>query len=379
MSSSRTCAEHTLQEIRFHCDACNVFVCDDCVSGEGKHTTCKKSKLNDHKNKQVLIESVAKITKKDIPRLTETMEVVTTVKGSFNESVDETITKIRTKTQKLKTIFHELQEEAIRQIDQSRDQANVKFDECYNSHRFRCSNLQQITTKVQQQNSNIQPSDVVKLNSELQKMANNENNSENIPNIEPPSFEIEEKYLTKEFYQDIFQCKNTKAVNKTSSRTKKEEKKERTPSSNDKELVAFAKETNPDRNKNKQKTDVNYDDNSSDIYVSKSVDEGDRKLGVTVVHNKDLNYKMIKMGKCENTGIFIVPKTNIYEAWVIGVDVNEVNLNDSKPIVTTLLSRIDGEPFTAGHSQKHGLLIGRQKNRKTIKLLKTVAGTLRKT
>lgn len=95
MSSSRTCAEHTLQEIRFHCDACNVFVCDDCVSGEGKHTTCKKSKLNDHKNKQVLIESVAKITKKDIPRLTETMEVVTTVKGSFNESVDETITKIK--------------------------------------------------------------------------------------------------------------------------------------------------------------------------------------------------------------------------------------------------------------------------------------------
>lgn len=95
--------------------------------------------------------------------------------------------------------------------------------------------------------------------------------------------------------------------------------------------------------------------------MSKSVDEGDRKLGVTVVHNKDLNYKMIKMGKCENTGIFIVPKTNIYEAWVIGVDVNEVNLNDSKPIVTTLLSRIDGEPFTAGHSQKHGLLIGRKK------------------
>lgn len=69
MSSSRTCAEHTLQEIRFHCDACNVFVCDDCVSGEGKHSTCKKSKLNDHKNKQVLIESVAKITKKDIQQL----------------------------------------------------------------------------------------------------------------------------------------------------------------------------------------------------------------------------------------------------------------------------------------------------------------------
>lgn len=79
----------------------------------------------------------------------------------------------------------------------------MKFNECYNSHRFRFSNLQQITTKVQQQNSNIQPSDVVKLNSELQKMANNENNSENIPNIEPPSFEIEKKYLTKEFYLDI--------------------------------------------------------------------------------------------------------------------------------------------------------------------------------
>ncbi|XP_063442367.1 uncharacterized protein LOC134722678 [Mytilus trossulus] len=378
MSSSRTCAEHTLQEIRFHCDACNVFVCDDCVSGEGKHTTCKKSKLNDHNNKQVLIESIAEITEKDIPRLTETMQVVTTIKGSFNESVDETITKIRSKTRKIKTIFHELQEEAIRQIDQSRHQANVKFEECYNYHHIRCSNLQQITRKVQQQNSNIQPSDVVKLNSELQKMANNENNSENIPNIEPPSFEIEEKYLTKEFYQDFFQCKKAKAVDKTSSLTNKEEKREQNPSSNDKKLEASAKETNPDRYKNEQKTDMNYDESSSDIYVSKSPDNGDRKLGVSADHNKDLKYKMIKMAKCENTCICIVPKTNIYEAWVIGVDVNEVNLNESKPIVTTLLSRIDGEPFSAGHSQKHGLLIGRKKNRKTIKLLKTVAGTLRK-
>lgn len=45
--------------------------------------------------------------------------------------------------------------------------------------------------------------------------------------------------------------------------------------------------------------------------MSQSSDKGNRKLGVTVVHNKNLNYNLIKIVKCEKTGILIVPKTNI--------------------------------------------------------------------
>ncbi|XP_052063356.1 uncharacterized protein LOC127703018 [Mytilus californianus] len=165
---------------------------------------------------------------------------------------------------------------------------------------------------------------------------------------------------------------------KTESCTHKKDKEEPNSFADIIEPVSSAKETNSGLNMNEQVTDTNYDENSSDIYVSNSANKADRKLRALAVHNKDLNYKMIKSFKCENTVTLIVPKTNVYEAWVIGVDISEVNLKQSVPQFTTLLPRIDGEPFTAGKSQKHGLVIG-LKNRRTIKLLQAVTGTLRRT
>ncbi|CAC5385671.1 unnamed protein product [Mytilus coruscus] len=366
MSTSSTCIEHTSEEIRFYCEECNVFVCDDCVSGQGKHIKCNKIKLSEYgaKNKQILIENVEEITNKNLPRLNETLEHATKVKGSFNKSVDENITEIRTKTQVIKAIFEELQEETIRQIDELRRQANMKFDEFLNHHHNRYSKLVQITGKVQQQKSDIQPSDVVKFDSEMRKMLHTEHDSEIIPKLEPPCFEIDEQIKRMKRKQNLVEHKK--------------DKEEPNSSADYKEPVSSAKETNSGLNMNEQLTDTNYDENSSDIYVSNLANKGDRKLRALAVHNKDLNYKMIKSFKCENTVTLIVPKTNVYEAWIIGVDISEVKLMQSVPQFTTLLPRIDGEPFTAGKSQKHGLLIG-LKNRKTIKLLQAVTGTLRRT
>ncbi|XP_063440101.1 uncharacterized protein LOC134721223 [Mytilus trossulus] len=379
MSLSSTCIEHTSEEIRFYCEECNVFVCDDCVTAAGKHIKCIKIKLSEYgaKNKQILIENVEEITDKNLPRLKETLELATKVKKSFNKSADENITEIRSKTQVIETILHELQEETIRQIDESRRQANIKFDEFLNHHQTRYNKLVQITEKVQQQKNDIQSSDVVKFDSEMKKMLHIEHDSETIPKLEPPCFEINEQYLTKAFYQDIFQCKNRKDEEKAEPCTYKKGIEEPNSSSDCIELVSSAKEINSGLDMNEQGTDTNYDENSSDIYVSNSANKGDTKSRVSVVHNKDLNYKMIKSFKCESAVTLIVPKTNVYEAWIIGVDICEVNLKQS-PQSTILLSCIDGVPFTAGKSQKHGLLIG-LKNRKTIKQLQTATGTLRRT
>ncbi|CAG2205497.1 unnamed protein product [Mytilus edulis] len=379
MSMSSTCIEHTSEEIRFYCKECNVFVCDDCVSGQGKHIKCNKIKLSEYgaKNKQILIENVEEITNKNLPRLKETLELAAKVKESFNKSADENITEIRSKTQVIETILHELQEETIRQIDESRRQANMKFDDFLDRHQNRYNKLVQITEKVQQQKSDIQSSDVVKFDSEMKKMLHVEHGSESIPKLEPPCFEINEQYLTKAFYQDFFLCKNIKDEVKTESCTYKKGLEEPNSSLDYIEPVSSTKETNSVINMNEQGTDTNYDENSSDIYVSNSAHKGETKLRCSVVHNKDLNYKVIKSFKCENAVTLIVPKTNVYEAWIIGVGISEVNLKQT-PQSTTLLARIDGEPFTAGKSQKHGLLIG-LKNKKTIKLLQASTGTLRRT
>ncbi|XP_052061119.1 uncharacterized protein LOC127701291 [Mytilus californianus] len=375
MSTSSTCVEHTSEEIRFFCEECHVFVCDDCVSGQGKHIRCTKVKLSEYgnKNKLCLIENVEEITSKKLPHINKTLELAKNVKGSFNKSMDENIADFRSKTQKIKAIIDELQEETIRELEESRLKANVKFDEFISFHQKRYSKLAHVTEEIQQQKADIQPSDVVKYDFELNKNLNTEHDSETIPKLEPSRFEIAQQYLKKEFYQDIFLCKQTKEDAKTESNTNKLETEERNSSPDYLEPVSHAREINLGCTVNEKIIIKNYEENSSDIYVSKSGNKG-----ASAIYNKDLNYKTIKKFECKKTVTFIVPKTNVYEAWVIGMDISEINLKQPEPQFTTLLPHIDGEPFTAGNSKKHGLLIG-LKNRKSIKLLQEMTGTLKRT
>ncbi|CAC5396580.1 unnamed protein product [Mytilus coruscus] len=354
MPTSSTCVEHTSEEIRFFCEECHVFVCDDCVSGQGKHIRCTKVKLSEYgnKNKLCLIENVEEITSKKLPHIKRTLELAKNVKGSFNKSMDENITDFRSNTQKIKAIIDELQEETIRGLEESRLKANVKFDEFISFHQNRYSKLAHVTEEIQQQKADIQPSDVVKYDFELKKNLNTEHDLK-------PSRNSNHLHI--------------KEDEKTEYNTNKLEKEERNSSPDYLEPVSHAREINLGCTVNEKIIIKNYEENSSDIYVSKSANKG-----APAIYNKDLNYKIIKKFECKKAVTFIVPKTNVYEAWVIGMDISEINLKQPEPQFTTLLPHIDGEPFTAGNSKKHGLLIG-LKNRKSIKLLQEMTGTQKRT
>lgn len=375
MSTPQTCFQHSSEEIRFFCEECHVFVCDDCVSGQGKHIRCTKIKLREYgnKNKNCLIGSVEEITSKKLPHIKRTLELAKNVKGSFNKSMDENIADVRSKTQIIKAILDELQKENIRALEESRLKGNMKFDEFINYHQKRYSELAHITEEIQQQKSDILPSDVVKYDFDLKKNLNIEHDLETIPKLEPSCFEIAQQYLEKEFYQDIFLCKHIQEDEKTESCAHGMEKEERSSSPYYLEPVSHAREANSDFTVNEKITTKNHEENSSDIYVSKST-----VTGASTICNKELSYTIIKKFECKKSITFIVPKTNVYEAWVIGMDISEINLKQQEPKFTTLLPHIDGEPITAGKSKKHGLLIG-LRNRKSIKLLQEMTGTQRRT
>ncbi|CAG2208234.1 unnamed protein product [Mytilus edulis] len=291
MSTPQTCFQHSSEEIRFFCEECHVFVCDDCVSGQGKHIRCKKIKLREYgnKNKNCLIGSVEEITSKKLPHIKRTLELAKNVKGSFNKSMDENIADVRSKTQMIKAIIDELQKENIRALEESRLKGNMKFDEFINYHQKRYSELTHITEEIQQQKSDILPSDVVKYDFELKKNLNIEHDSETIPKLEPSCFEIAQQYLEKEFYQDIFLCKHIPENEKTESCAHEMEKEERSSSPYYLEPVSHAKETNSDFTVNEKITTKNFEENSSDIYVSKST-----VTGASASYNKELSYTIIK-------------------------------------------------------------------------------------
>ncbi|CAC5396579.1 TRIM56 [Mytilus coruscus] len=85
------CRDHQTEDVRFYCEDCKVFICDDCIIGDRKHSKCSKTKLKTYGDKQLHALREKTITVKDakLPKIKTALKLAKDVQQCYNESQGE--------------------------------------------------------------------------------------------------------------------------------------------------------------------------------------------------------------------------------------------------------------------------------------------------
>ncbi|XP_063440297.1 uncharacterized protein LOC134721322 isoform X1 [Mytilus trossulus] len=196
------CVYHKSEYIRFYCEECRVFICDDCISGKGKHRRCFKTKLSDYGNRsRRLLRERTKRAEDKLSKLSSELDLTMQVQKRFNEAVDESINSVVFRREIIRQKFDDLQKQLISKLDGLRNQANAQYEEFIKLHTNKYCKMQEITETIRTTETDMTEENMMIYTSKLNKYIDS---SEVVPKLEPPSYVTDDKYFSLKYLQQLF-------------------------------------------------------------------------------------------------------------------------------------------------------------------------------
>ncbi|XP_052061121.1 uncharacterized protein LOC127701292 [Mytilus californianus] len=350
------CRDHQTEDVRFYCEDCKVFICDDCIIGDRKHSKCSKTKLKTYGDKQLHALREKTITVKDtkLPKIKTALKLAKDVQQCYNESVKEQMDLIRSRREIIRKHFDIIEDELTNILKKYEIEANKIFDGFIRLNTDRQTFIEHIIKCVQQGEVDLTSDSVAAYHSQLTEIIQYNCSSEIVPKFEPLNFAISERYSTTKYYRRLFgHFENY-----------------RLDGHQDKGMLDVGSEKT-DRNGNL--VDISSCIQSTD--EDEKASDFDEHSTEPTNNNSKFNHVIVKRVLCEKDISYIIPKGNQFHAWLIGKDICEINLSTSEPILTQLISSVEEQPVTAARSKAHYLLVG-LKNKGSLKKLQVNNGTI---
>lgn len=348
------CKDHQTEDVRFYCEDCKVLICDDCITGEQKHSKCSKTKLKTYgdKNLHALREKTITVKETKLPKIKAALKLAKDVQQCYNKSVQEQKDLIRSRREIIRKHFDEIEDELMDNLRKYEIEANRIFDGFIRLNTDRQNFIEYVIRCVQQGEVDLTSDSVAAYHSQLTEIIQYNCSSEIVPKFEPLNFKISERYSTTKYYRRLFGHFENYRLDRHQ----------------DKEMLDMGSEK-VDRNGNLVVISSCTQNTEEDEKAS------DFEENSTEPTNLKFNHVIVKRVLCEKDISYIIPKGNQFNAWLIGKDICEINLSTSEPILTQLISSVGEHPVTAARSKAHYLLVG-LKNKGSLKKLQVNNGTI---
>lgn len=175
------CVYHKSEYIRFYCEECRVFICDDCISGNGKYRRCFKTKLSDYGNRtRRLLRERTKRAEDKLSKLSSELDLTMQVQKRFNEAVDESINSVVFRREIIRQKFDDLQKQLITKLDGLRNQANTQYEEFIKLHTNKYCKMKEITETIRTTETDMTEDNMMIYTSKLNTFIDT---SEVVPNL----------------------------------------------------------------------------------------------------------------------------------------------------------------------------------------------------
>lgn len=141
---STICPEHSNEEVRFHCEECVRFICDECVVSDCKdHDKVRLLTFIERKRKecQDFIDNV-KGTK--IDEIETRIATLSSSRDQYYLNIEKEIQSIKNRTEKLKQILDEIDNDVISQLTKVKETMKVEIETFLESEQRKLVNTQKM-------------------------------------------------------------------------------------------------------------------------------------------------------------------------------------------------------------------------------------------